>query len=119
MAGEGIKAWQLVRSIAGRDQGQYYLVVDVPVDGFALLADGDRRQVESAKRKNPRHLAVTGGFARELARKAGDGGAVTNAEIRQAIAQLVPALTPAQLQGETCEVSTGDAGGGSAAGPRR
>ena len=119
MAGEEIRAWQLVCSNAGRDQGQYYLVIEVVVDGFALLADGDRRKVDNAKRKNPRHLAVTAGFARELSRKGGDGEAVTNAEIRQAIAQLVQALPPAQLEGETCEVSTGDAAGGSAAGPRR
>ncbi|MBQ5317264.1 MAG: KOW domain-containing RNA-binding protein [Oscillospiraceae bacterium] len=49
----------IVRSLAGRDKGKF-LVVLACEDGTVLLADGDERPVSRPKRKNVKHIAVTG-----------------------------------------------------------
>lgn len=49
---------QVVRALAGRDQGGYFVVLSVQ-DGFAEIADGKRRTLAAPKRKNLRHLQAT------------------------------------------------------------
>ena len=79
-------AWrgQLVQSLAGRDEGQYYLVLADSLDGFVWLADGRKRQAAEPKRKNVRHLRRVQKVAADLLDKA-DGGHITDEEIRAAI----------------------------------
>lgn len=48
----------VVRALAGRDQGGYFVVVAVE-DGFVRIADGKRRKLTAPKRKNVRHLQMT------------------------------------------------------------
>ena len=48
----------IVRALAGRDKGGYFVVLALEGD-FAYIADGRRRRVQSPKRKKLRHLAVT------------------------------------------------------------
>ena len=56
---------QIVRSRAGHDRDQLFLVV--AVDGsYVLLADGKRRRVEHPKRKNVKHVQAVGECNREL-----------------------------------------------------
>ena len=78
---------QLVRSLSGRDKGQYYIVLDQS-DGFLLVADGLKRPVAAPKKKNPLHLQGTHRVAADL----GSAGRIqppTNEEIRAAIAALL------------------------------
>ncbi|MCR5652997.1 MAG: KOW domain-containing RNA-binding protein [Ruminococcus sp.] len=49
---------RIVKSKAGKDKGQFYVVADVK-DGRAYLSDGKLRKLDNPKPKNPRHLAVT------------------------------------------------------------
>ena len=79
-------AWrgQLVRSRAGRDKGQYYLVLADSEDGFVWLADGRKRPAGDLKRKNVRHLQPVRKVAADLLDKE-DGRSITNEEIRAAI----------------------------------
>lgn len=79
-------AWrgQLVRSRAGRDKGQYYLVLADSEDGFVWLADGRKRPADDLKRKNVRHLQPVRKVAADLLDKE-DGRSITNEEIRAAI----------------------------------
>ena len=48
----------VVRAMAGRDQGGYFVVLSLK-DGYAEIADGKRRKLEKPKRKNVRHLQAT------------------------------------------------------------
>lgn len=50
---------RIVYSAAGRDKG-YPLAVVGTQNGFVLVCDGKERPLNRAKRKNPRHLIVTG-----------------------------------------------------------
>ena len=48
----------VVRAMAGRDRGGYFVVVDA-AEGFAWIADGKRRKLAAPKRKKIRHLQST------------------------------------------------------------
>ncbi|MCC8130465.1 MAG: KOW domain-containing RNA-binding protein [Ruminococcus sp.] len=48
----------VVRSLAGRDRGGYFVAVDV-TDRFVTIADGKERKLSSPKRKNVRHISPT------------------------------------------------------------
>jgi len=92
MEGGTATDWRLVRSTAGRDKDQYYLVLRVQDDGFVLLVDGDRRRAENPKRKNIKHLEVMPVLAEGLVAKTGAAGRVTGADVRRALAELVAGL---------------------------
>lgn len=53
-----LKKGLVVRAMAGRDQGGYFVVLSVE-NGFAEIADGKRRKLEAPKRKSVRHLQMT------------------------------------------------------------
>ncbi|MDO5559096.1 MAG: KOW domain-containing RNA-binding protein [Oscillospiraceae bacterium] len=51
----------VVKAIAGRDKGGYFVVKDYADNAsYAMIADGKRRKLESPKKKNLRHLMFTG-----------------------------------------------------------
>lgn len=52
-------AGMICASAQGRDKGQVYAVVGMAGDSFVLVADGIRRKLDSPKRKNLKHLALT------------------------------------------------------------
>lgn len=48
----------VVKSVAGRDQGRYYMVTKL--EGQAVyIADGKLRRLSRPKRKNQKHLQLT------------------------------------------------------------
>lgn len=47
---------QVVRSLAGRDKGKPYLIIDFMAGGRVLLVDGRIRTVNKPKKKNIKHL---------------------------------------------------------------
>lgn len=69
---------RVVRSRAGRD-GNGFFVVLRSEEQSAVICDGRRRSLEHPKKKNLRHLAVTGTVLPEDQIK-------TNREIRRALA---------------------------------
>lgn len=72
-----IVAGQIVKSIAGHDKGNYFLVTDV--NGKVLtLCDGKYRPLERQKKKKEIHIAQTSAFVDLTVVK-------TNREIRKAI----------------------------------
>jgi len=75
----------IVKSIAGRDQGKYFFVLDV--DGeFLLLADGKTRKVENPKRKKLKHTQFHARFDCRVAEKIRSEEKVTNSELRRTLA---------------------------------
>lgn len=57
---------EIVISKAGRDIGKHYIVVGQENSSFVNIADGDVRRVEHPKRKNIKHLRLTGDVIEEL-----------------------------------------------------
>lgn len=55
---DGLRQGQLVRSISGRDQGQYYLISELIDDRFLTLVDGTKHPLANPKRKNVKHVKV-------------------------------------------------------------
>ncbi len=47
---------QIVKSLAGRDQGKIYLIIGFHTDGRALLAEGRMWTINKPKKKNVKHL---------------------------------------------------------------
>ena len=77
----------IVKSIAGRDAGNYFFVLATEED-FLLLADGKRRRLESPKRKRARHVQFVAESDSAVAEKIRSSEKITNSELRKAIAAL-------------------------------
>ena len=60
----------IVKSTAGRDEGDLFFVLDIQEE-FLLLADGKRRRVENPKRKKCKHVAYVGRVTASLPRRSG------------------------------------------------
>ena len=81
----GFERAQIVRSLAGRDKGELFCVLDT--DGaYLLLADGKRRKTAAPKRKKAVHAASAGAFGHPVLEKLLRGDGVTDSEIRRALA---------------------------------
>ncbi len=91
MLGEGqLRPGQVVASRAGRDSGRLLVVLQVLDDRYVLVVDGEQRTVARPKRKNIRHLQPAGAVVESVARKAAEGGRVTDAEVRRALRDMKP-----------------------------
>ena len=92
-----IAASDIVKSIAGRDKGKLFFVLQDAGDGFLLLADGRERRVERPKRKKRKHVqAAVAVPAARVAEKIRRGETVSNRELRETLAQLRGAGNPDQ-----------------------
>lgn len=49
----------IVCATAGRDKGKFFVVLECS-EGYALIADGKSRKIQSPKRKSIKHLRMTG-----------------------------------------------------------
>lgn len=49
----------IVCATAGRDRGKFFVMLETD-KGFAFIADGKMRKLGSPKRKNLKHLRMTG-----------------------------------------------------------
>ena len=49
----------VVKSVAGHDKGLYFIVVKAE-NGYVYIANGKERKLETAKRKNIKHISITG-----------------------------------------------------------
>ncbi len=67
---EDLKPGQLVRSLAGRDKGQYYFVIEVLDRRFVKVVDGKYKLIAKPKKKNTMHLQplkyLSGEFIEQL-----------------------------------------------------
>lgn len=81
-----IKVGSIVRSKAGRDKGDLFIVLSLE-DNYVYMANGDLRKVDRPKKKKLRHLQGTGEVSEFVMNKLSLGGKVTNSEVRKALAQ--------------------------------
>lgn len=76
----------IVRSIAGRDKGDMFIVLSR--DGeFVYLANGELRKVDRPKKKKLRHLQGTNSVSEFVRNRLDTVGKVTNSEVRKALAE--------------------------------
>ena len=75
----------VVVSLAGRDKGQLFFVLDTD-DLFVYIADGKGRRLESPKRKKRRHVRKLPLYPSRVAEKLRNGDKVLNSELRRELA---------------------------------
>ena len=90
-----IEKADIVRSLAGRDEGGLFFVLEA--DGeYALLADGKGRKLENPKRKKLRHICLDGVSDCRAAEKIRAGERITNSELRRALAEYEAGIVKEQ-----------------------
>ena len=75
----------MIVSLAGRDKGQLFFVVDTDGD-FVLIADGKGRKLETPKRKKRKHVEALPQTDTRVAEKIRNGDKVLNSELRRELA---------------------------------
>ena len=75
----------VVVSLAGRDKGQLFFVLDTD-DLFVYIADGKGRRLEQPKRKKRKHVRKLPQTDTRVAEKIRNGEKVLNSELRRELA---------------------------------
>ncbi len=82
-----IRISDVVKSVQGRDQGQWFYVVGAEGE-FLLLANGLNRTLEAPKRKKRKHVEKVLRSETRVAEKLRSGDKVLNGELRRDLAFL-------------------------------
>lgn len=77
-----IEVGSVVRSLAGRDQGRLFLVVQELDDDFVMVANGALRGIDRQKKKRRKHLKPTGATVQALRERLSRGESVEDHELR-------------------------------------
>ena len=75
----------IVLSLAGRDKGMLFYVVDTE-ENYVYLADGKGRKLENPKRKKLKHVRRVARTETRVALKLQQGEKVLNSELRRDLA---------------------------------
>ena len=75
----------VVRSAAGHDRGELFLVLREEGD-FLWLVDGKGRKLETPKKKRRKHVVSAGVWTHPVTGRLREGGPVLDSEIRRALA---------------------------------
>ena len=75
----------VVRSVAGHDKGDLFLILREEGD-FVWLADGKRRKMETPKKKRRKHVVSAGIWTHPVAGRIKNGEPVLDSEVRRALA---------------------------------
>ena len=73
---------RVVKSKSGHDKGKFYCVVAVLDDKHVAVADGQKRTLQVPKKKNLRHLEITGTVFEGLKRLLTSEPVSSNLELR-------------------------------------
>ena len=82
----------VVRSLRGRDQGQYAVIVGILDNRTVLIADGNKRKFDQPKKKNVLHLEITDFVSPEVAGSIKETGRVTNGKLRFALLKFMESM---------------------------
>lgn len=83
-----ISIGQVVRSKAGRDTGRIFFIIDILDDKYVIIADGDLRKIEKAKKKKAIHLLKYNTINKELKNKIENNEKISNIFIRRELEKL-------------------------------
>lgn len=85
----GIELGNVVKSIAGRDKGNLFVVVGIDEnENYIYLVDGDIRKVENPKRKKIKHIELTNYYDQNLADRIGKKRKITNQEVKRFLREI-------------------------------
>ncbi len=90
---KGMKLWMDIQkadvalSIAGRDKGRLFFVLDIEGE-FAFIADGRIRHLEKPKKKKRKHLSYYSNTDSEVKQRILNGGKITNSLLRKTLHKL-------------------------------
>ena len=88
----------VVQSTAGRDQGQWFYVIEAdPI--YLMLANGKARTLEKPKRKKRKHVTKVLRSETRVAGKIRSGDKVLNSELRRDLAFLASQMQANNLGG--------------------
>ena len=73
---------RVVLSRAGRDQGHYFVVVDVIDENYVAIANGCQRKVDNPKKKKIKHLAAQKEIFSEISEKVLEKKRIFDSEVR-------------------------------------
>ena len=88
----------VVVSTAGRDQGEWFYVIDEDPD-YLMLANGKDRTLDKPKRKKRKHVQKVLRSETRVAEKLIRGGKVLNGELRRDLAYLASEMQANNLGG--------------------
>ena len=80
-----IRIGQVVFSKAGRDEGKYYMVLEVLDEKSVTIVDGSLRKFSNPKKKNIKHLRITEEVLEAIAEKINNSVKVYDAELYNAL----------------------------------
>lgn len=80
---------QFVKVTSGRDAGEYGIIVRLLDERFVLIADGENRKFDSAKKKNLKHLKLFDQVSPEVQNSVKETGRVTNGKLRFAFTKFL------------------------------
>lgn len=84
----GLRPGAVVRSLAGRDQGTWYVVLRQVDERRVAVVNGRGRSADRPKLKNRRHLEVRGWVDANLALRLERGDRVCDEEVMKALDAL-------------------------------
>ena len=76
---------QVVRSKAGRDKGQFMVVLSIIDDNYVYVSNGELRKVGKPKKKKIKHLSKTNHITTTIRDKMKSKQEVTNSDIKKEI----------------------------------
>lgn len=76
---------EIVRSLAGRDEGKVFIVVKKVDESYVLIADGKAHPIDKPKKKKNKHLCSLG----LIEQNDQNPLPVTNGELRRALARTM------------------------------
>lgn len=82
---------QIVKSRAGRDKGDVFLVYEIVDAQYVLLVDGKRRKIDNPKKKKQKHLTVYNTVLTDLSYRRDNDIKITNSFIRKLLDPFQPA----------------------------
>ena len=88
MKQQQLRIGQIVQSLQGRDQGRFFIVIDVLDDQYALLVDGSLRRLDKPKKKKIKHFKVSNQISEDIKNRVETAKKLSNALIRKEIARL-------------------------------
>jgi large subunit ribosomal protein L14e len=91
---------RIVQCTKGRDQGQYGIIIELIDERFVRIADGDKRKIDRAKKKNLNHLELIDYIADEVKGSFIETGRVTNGKLRYAITSFLEQHSDLLKEGE-------------------
>ncbi len=96
---------RLVKSVAGRDKGRYFVIMGIIDEQYVYIVDGDLRSKDRPKKKKLRHLKLCPEVLTGIAGKLKEGARIFDAELRSAIRTSISESEA--LKGEaTCQKPT-------------